>query len=684
MKLYKRLYLFKKTVLLSFAIFIFGTSCSGNKESITKDDITIIPIPENIAFNSGYSSFDKEKLTISIPETLSDMFTVFEKDYFALYGKLLTKTENGTITFELDNNLSKETYKLDITSKISIKGGSAESLMMGWVSMLQLVRDVDGKLLLPKCTIQDKPFLGYRGLLLDIARQFQSIESVKQVIDVCRWYKINYMQIHLSDDQLFTFPSDAFPNAPTKGKSYTKTELKELVEYARIRGVAIIPEFDSPGHTGSLRAAYPEIFGSRELGMLDVGNPKALEGCKTLIGEMIDIFYTSPYFHIGADEVWMGNFKKLASTQKAVKEKNFDTPYDLYLNYIVEMHNYVKSRGKQTLAWESFEKNGSPKVKIPNDILIFAWETMYQRPDDLLKYGYTLLNASWKPCYITPQHRWSQSQLYHWNIWRWEHFLDIAPSWKPIQFEKEAKDKVIGAQLCAWEMSEEANLPSILPRLPALSENVWNPYYNKDYTYFSKRFEVTDEKLKRILFPAKIIKEGLTAGVAHERFYNRENYFADKVKISVQSDLPDVNIRYTTDGTVPNIHAPILSNQITIDSTSILRIAIFKKNQIIGYRSELLEKRPVELIFSNTKNDPESPLDGIESFTDSIRISYKSLHPDYLARYTLDGSLPISSSPVFKQELVVKDNVILHIQCFDKNGVKQGSLYNYRFKKIKD
>lgn len=682
---YKKSYLAtNKSFIIYFFLLLFFLSCS-EKTEITKNDISIIPYPKSVTYDFGFESFHKGQLTVSVPDEVSEIFPVIENDYYLLSGSNIKQAKKATLSFELNDNPENEEYMIDINKKkITIKGSTRKALLMGWASFLQLIQIHENKIRLPRCLIQDKPYLGYRGLLLDVARKFQSIESVKQIVDICRWYKINYIQLHLNDDQLFVFPSDAFPKLATKGKSYTKAELKDLVAYATQRGVTIIPELDAPGHTTTMRIAYPELFGESNLGMLDVANPDVLDACKTIIAEMMNIFHTSPYFHIGADEVWLGNFQQLESTKKAVKTNHFDTPHDLYLNYIIKMHEFVKSKGKQTLMWESFENNGSNKVKIPNDILVFAWETMYQRPDDLVKNGYTILNASWRPCYVTPQIRWTQSQIYHWNIWRWEHFLDFAPAWNPIQFEGDMKNTVIGAQLCAWEMTEEMNQPSITLRLPALSENGWNPNLQKDYAFFSERFKKSDDKLSQLLFPAKITKEGPTTGIKDERYHNRENYFSDKISVSIETTLPDISIRYTTDGTVPDIYSKPFTNPFTTDSSTNLRIGLFKNNRMIGYKSELLEKRPLVFSFTNTQNDPDSPIDRTECFTDFIQISHKLLIQDYIVRYTLDGSLPTTASPILPTEMNMNENVILKAQCFNKQGIKEGELYTFQLKKLKE
>lgn len=645
--------------------------------------LALVPQPKEVSGVNGVLPLTGMALTVSLPDSLHDRLPVLQEDaYKLLQQEVRAVPSDALITFSIDAGIGGDGYTLTIGDQIAIRGASGDALMHGWTSLLQLVRDGAGGRELPRCTIRDWPALDYRGVLLDVAREFQSVPSVEQVIDICRWYKIKYLQLHLNDDQLFVFPTTTFPDMPTPGKNYSLAEMKALVEYARVRGVVIVPEFDAPGHTGSLRRAYPELFGPEELRMLDVANPKALEACKVLIGEMMDVFYTSPYFHIGADEVFMGEFQKRATTHEAVKAHGFDEPHDLYLNYIVEMHEYVKSRGKKTIMWESFQGTGSTKVTIPNDILVYAWETMYQRPDDLIKHGYTILNASWKPIYITPRHRWTTEQIYGWNIWRWEHFLPNAPAWEPIQFGPEDQHKVVGVQLCAWEMTEEMNIPALLPRVAPLSEHGWDPHGARNYGAFSQRMAATDQKLRQLLFPAHIEANGLTDGKAHERFYNREHYFTDALTLTASSSLPGVAIRYTTDGTVPQLTDRPWDHPLRIDSTTTLRVALYRGDAMVGYRSVVFEKRPITVQFSGAHVDPESPIDWSADFKESLRVAVNPIRAVHAVKYTWNGETPTMASPDFGTEKTFNESGSLRIQCFDAAGNPDGSTYQYQLKKI--
>jgi len=155
--------------------------------------------------------------------------------------------------------------------------------------------------------------------------------------------------------------------------------------------------------------------------------------------------------------------------------------------------------------WEGFRKEG--KIKIPKDVVVFEFETLYQLPNDLIDDGYTVVNTSWQPLYVVsggvknPRARramWSPEKIYSWNIWRWENWYYKAPaSKKPIQLEE--TPLVIGGQFCSWEQAGEAEIPVLRKRLPSFTEKVWNNKEVLPFEIFFPKVEKNDEKLSKII-----------------------------------------------------------------------------------------------------------------------------------------------------------------------------------------
>lgn len=641
---------------------------------------SFVPTPLHCQNSPGTWTAKQPTVTLKIADPAFGLIDVAQNDLRNLWGLSLLRVEkNADIEIAIDTQLKEEEYQLTVDTNIKLKGGSYRAVVYGWTTLMQTASVDSERLQLPKISISDCPHSSYRGVLIDLARRFHSIESLLPIIDLCRWYKINYIQLHLNDDQLCVFPSKAFPEIATKGKSYTREELALLVQYAQERGIAIIPELDAPAHSESLRRAYPQIFGEPALKMIDVASDSAIEACKIIAGEMMEVFHTSPYFHIGADEVNLSVFENREQTKNKIKEKGYESAHDLYLSYIVEMNEFVKSKGRKTLMWESFKGTGSSSVTIPNDITVFAWETMYQTPDSLIDNGYHIINAAWRPCYITSTERWTTKQIYDWNMWRWEHFLDWAPAWNPIQLDENMHDKVIGGQMCSWDMAEEMEIPGLAARIPALMENLWNPYTNKDYEAFHKRYLHTDSLVKKLMFPAEFHYEGLSC-IPHERFFNRENYFSDTMSISVLRTVPGCKITYSTDGSVPKFNSKEFPATLTFTESTLLKLSIFDNQQNkIGFHTALFEKRPLsrEPEFIGHQNDNNNLFDRRYYFSNKLKIKPGSCNGNLIMRYTTDGSVPTALSPVHNRTVTVSEGGLFTIACFNEKGKQIGEPYRY-------
>ncbi|WP_158285105.1 family 20 glycosylhydrolase [Arenibacter aquaticus] len=667
-----------KTTLVIIAFLIFITT------NFAQERITIVPHPKEIKLNEGELYLDEVVRVGFKNQKVSAVADLMAQDLYKLYQiRVKAKEGKADIFLDIDNSLAEEEFNIIVTkANVTVKGGSYNAVCMGVTSVLQLAKPKKAGLIFPLCEIKDKPTSEYRGVMLDVARQWHSIETVKQVVELCRWYKIRYLQIHLTDDQSFTFPSTTYPNLPTKGRHYSLDELKYLVDFATKRGVVIIPEFDAPGHTTAMRKAMPELFGPSNLGVVDMTKDEVYRAMETIMKEMMDVFYTSPYFHIGGDEAWLGEFQKKEATKAHVAKNDFDNAHDVYLDFLVKMHEVVKKHGKKTLVWESFSGEGSRKVKIPKDMIVFAWETAYQRPESLLKNGYTIINASWKPAYVTPGWRWTKEYIYNWNLHRWENHWNATPAYfNPIQLDKSTP--ILGGQLCSWEMSEEEQIASIHKRVSAISEVFWNGEGKKSYEDYNERAHIVDDLYTKLIFPVNVEREGFNEPEYEGIYFNRENEFSDKAKVKFKPILADTKLTYTTDGSMPTFSSPQLPKVLELDNNFSARIGVFNsKGLSIGYK---VAKYEVNAIKSKIVGDT-IPLRDINSkrnrveFIDEVELELKNLKDQSEIRYTTDGSRPTMNSKRYQGNVLINSSMDLKASCFF-DGVPYGKLYENKFVK---
>jgi hexosaminidase len=625
-------------------------------------------------------SFDLAGLSIASDAETAALCDVIREDLYRLTGIKIKGGTKPDIRLSINAGLKEETYRIQVQAKsISIQGGSYAAVSMGWMSVLQSAVIEKGRLKLPEMEINDYPDMEYRGLMIDLARRFHPHYVVKQVIDICRWYKIRYLQLHLSDDQLYVFPSTKFPKLLKEGVHYTMEQIQEIVAYADARGVTLIPEIEGPGHSTILRTAYPEIFGTKEYGCMDISDEKAVEAIKILSEEVMNAFPSSPYFHIGADETNLNTLKKQPHVIEKIEEKGYNDVHDLYLDYLCEMHRFVQSKGKQTLAWEGFDKDGSEKVKIPKDLIVCAFETMYQRPDSLVENGYHIINTTWLPLYITEGRRWSLEKIFNWNYYTWGHYYEKAPASKaPIVLNEKERRYINGAQMCSWELREDMEYPALCKRLGAMSERIWNIAYMSDYEAFEKRIFRSAAKLKKLIYPFQINATGLTEPDYKGVHYNRENYFSEQLTLSIQPVLSGTSLHYTTNWTFPSMESPVFPEKLSINNTTFLRIALYDaQGTVVSYYSVLFENKPLKIAFQGQNKHTEDNPDRCITFDDHLSVNITKVPLSGSVHYTLDGSEPSNTSPLYEKEITISDICGLRFQYFDDNGKAVGERFGY-------
>jgi len=510
-----------KTKILFLSLLTILFSCQKTEIKVLGEQTSIVPIPKTINIDP-----DKRGLILSnsilfftsSPE-INTLLNVFEKDIESISSmdikfKETTKIE-ADLVFEIDNNLEDEEYSIQIGNNIIVNGGSYNALAMAKSSLIQLLKLQKNKLIFPILEIKDKPDSEYRGLLIDLARMWHDVSTLKDIIDLASFYKIKYLQLHLSDDQSFTFPSEKFPKLATPDRPYSKKDFRDLVKYAKDRGIIIIPEMDIPGHSRQMVEIYPEIFGVNNKMMqinpsksnvINIGSEKVYDAIDQLIGEIIEVFDTSPYFHIGGDEANLDLYKNVPEINSFMRENNLGTDaHELFRYFLVRMNEIVKKHDKKMFLWEGFRREG--KIEIPRDVVVFAFETMYHLPSHLIEDGFTVVNTSWTPLYLVngglkqPRARravWSPETIYSWNIWRWENWWYKTPVYKnPMQLEETSQ--IIGGQMCSWEQTGEAEIPTLRKRLPVFIERVWNNKEKMPFEDFFTRVEKNDLKLSGII-----------------------------------------------------------------------------------------------------------------------------------------------------------------------------------------
>jgi len=287
-----------KRSLISLAfVFCFIAGFAQQAER----NISIIPEPVSLLKKGGHYLLPDE-VVVSIPSGKETAYVAgLLKEKLSLApGKSVTVRENSrnahialSLNSTEDATLGNEGYKLDVTSqKITIRANKPAGLLYGVQTLFQLLppqiesdrRELNVSWQVPQVEVTDYPRVGWRGLMLDVARHFFTVDEVKQYIDNMAKYKYNLFHWHLTDDEgwrieikslprltevgawrteqvgWFGSLSDPDPDAPKNyGGFYTQEEIREVIAYAAERNIQVMPEIDVPGHSSAVLAAYPEL-----------------------------------------------------------------------------------------------------------------------------------------------------------------------------------------------------------------------------------------------------------------------------------------------------------------------------------------------------------------------------------------------------------------------------------------
>lgn len=431
-------------------------------------------------------------------------------DYALRIHEIAFSEGEGGIAFLLDGTLPAEGYEINVDEKgAAVRAADLLGAQNAVSTLVQIMKKSEDKILLPTGRLADEPECTWRGVSLDLARNWHPMSMVHQYVDMCRFYKVKYLHLHFTDDQSYTLPSRAFPELSTKGRSYSEEEIKGLIAYSKLRGVEIVPEVDMPGHTASFGVAYGELFGSK--GII-CQSDESMEGIKTVIGELCELFADSEYFHIGGDEAYgmpywtscpkcMDVYRKMGYDVDRMEKRALQEL--MYATFLKRVCDYVFSFGKTPVLWEGFAKEMNHVI--PREAVVMSWENLYQTTPSLLEDGFRVVNCSWVPMYVlAPDKYWSPREVYEWNVYYWKPCHPRSPYFGS-DIRVAPTKQIEGGELLAWGdhiiwsypdnieegVRDEQRL--VEERVPCLAENTWNREKKTDDKHF---FSAYTELLK--------------------------------------------------------------------------------------------------------------------------------------------------------------------------------------------
>nr|XP_003229352.1 PREDICTED: beta-hexosaminidase subunit alpha isoform X1 [Anolis carolinensis] len=374
---------------------------------------------------------------------------------------------------------SQENYKLTVSEKqMLLTADTVWGALRGLETFSQLPRsDEYGTFYVNKTDVVDFPRFPHRGVLLDTSRHYLPLNVILETLDAMAYNKFNVFHWHIVDDPSFPYESLAFPDLSRKGAYdpathvYTTSDVKTVLEHARLRGIRVIPEFDTPGHTQSWGRGIPGLLtpcyaGQKPSGTYGPVNPilNATYDIMTKFFDEVSLVFPDFYIHLGGDEVDFTCWKSNPDIKKFMQEMGFGTNFTMLESfYIQRLLDIVSFYSKGYVVWQEVFDN---QVKVKPDTVIHVWkQNDGTYPDEtarVTKAGYrALLSAPWYLNIISYGQDWVK-------IYEVE----------PLAFEgsPEQKKLVIGGEACMWgEYVDVTNLtPRLWPRAGAVAERLWS------------------------------------------------------------------------------------------------------------------------------------------------------------------------------------------------------------------
>ena len=550
-------------------------------------------------------------------------------------GKIPGNTPNSIIFLSDEKITHPEGYQLDVGKKnIIVRAKTAAGAFYAAQTIRQLFPAAINANTLQAgiewvaqgCAIEDYPRFGYRGLMLDVGRNWFPVPFIKRYIDMLAMHKLNSFHWHLTEDQGWRIEIKRYPKlqqiAACREETlvghytdqpmqydgtkychyYTQEEVKEVVEYARKRFITIIPEIEMPGHALAALAAYPELGcegagyeTATKWGVVEdvycAGNEKVFSFLDGVLEEVAGLF-PGTYIHIGGDECPKTRWKECHRCQAAMKREGLKDEHELQSYFIGRAEKMLAKYGKKLIGWDEIlegglaptatvmswrgEEGGIAAAKANHDAIM--------TPSTYVYFDYYQSDPETEPLAIG-------------GLLTLEKVYSYEPI--PADFTQEQAKHIIGVQGNLW--TEYIQTPDkveymAFPRSCALAEIAWSQPSRRSWESFSGRLPTHFDRLA-----------ALKVNFAKSYFDVKTAFMNGKVHLS--STDPSIQIKYTTDGTEPGASTAGYTGPFAISKNTTVKAAAFKGDQkmgktvVVNYLMHKASGKPYTMTFEPKKFD---------------------------------------------------------------------------------
>lgn len=481
--------------------------------------LSIIPLPKQVKELAGtFNPSENQKIN-----------TEFDLPLIADY----ISDEESNFVIKRDNAIAKEGYKLSVNEKGVEISASTE---IGAYYALQTIRkiskyDMDERAI-PCCEIEDEPRFEWRGVEIDVSRHFYTVEQIKEFLDMMFFEKLNIFHWHLTDDNGWRIEIKKYPLLTEIGsirkytqiggwKSlkkeekeysgyYTQEQIKDVVSYARERGITVVPEIDFPAHCAAAIAPYKHLacreidsevfgfFGGNIPVIIDhnknwnrtlcMGKDSTFEFVFDVLDEICELF-DSPYIHCGGDEAPKNEWKKCPNCQRVIKENNLKNEEELQGWFSNKLNAYLKAKGRKLIGWNEILKATNIDTNDKNIVVQYWTPQRDKNAEAYVNAGGTMIMSNHQAFYFDMPYA-----LYP---------LTNTYNYKPEDFGVNAGNvsNILGVEgelWTEWIRTYDRLQMLAFPRMQALSEVAWSPANARNFDDFKKRLDDFKPTLERM------------------------------------------------------------------------------------------------------------------------------------------------------------------------------------------
>jgi len=403
---------------------------------------------------------------------------------------LIVRTDHSSK--EIQEVGEDESYSLEVTpAGARLIAPTPLGTLHGLQTFLQLVDISSDGFAAPAVTIQDRPRFAWRGLMIDSARHFIPLDVIRRNLDGMEALKMNVFHWHLSDNQGFRVESKRFAKLQELGSDglyYTQDDIRDVIAYARDRGIRVVPEFDMPGHSTSWFVGYPELASApgpyeteRRWGVFDPAMDPTKESTYKFLDQFIEEMaklFPDQFFHVGGDEVNGKQWDASKEIQEFMRAHRIQSNQALQAYFNKRLQPIVEEHGKSMIGWDEILDPALPK-----DITIQSWR------------GQASLAGAAKQGY-----RGILSNGYYLDLgWPASRHYAVDPmSGEAANLSPEEQKRILGGESCMWaEYVDAENIDSrIWPRNAAIAERLWSPAEVRDPASMYARLDVVATRLE--------------------------------------------------------------------------------------------------------------------------------------------------------------------------------------------